>query len=41
LTPGWDLILIARPALITSTLQDIRQALTGLLDRARILSPIV
>lgn len=37
LDPGWDLILIARPALLTSTLQDARQALTSLLRRARIL----
>lgn len=40
LIPGWDLILIARPALILSTLQEIRQALTSLLHRARILSPV-
>jgi RNase P protein component len=40
LIPGWDLILIARPALISSTLQDIHQALTSLLHRARILPPV-
>ena len=34
--PGWDLILIARPALSASSLQDIRQALTSLLRRAQI-----
>jgi RNase P protein component len=37
LIPGWDLILIARPALTSSTLQEIRQALTSLLHRARII----
>ena len=35
--PGWDLILIARPALSASSLQEIRQALTGLLRRAQII----
>ena len=35
---GWDLILIARPALVTSTLADTRSALTNLLTRARLLS---
>jgi ribonuclease P protein component len=34
--PGWDLILIARAAVLTASLQDIRQALTGLLHRAQI-----
>ena len=33
---GWDLILIARPALPTESLLDIRKALTGLLRRAEI-----
>jgi ribonuclease P protein component len=38
LLPGWDLILIARPALLPSkTLQEIRQVLTGLLRRAQII----
>jgi ribonuclease P protein component len=40
LAPGWDLILIARPALLTSTMQEIRQTLLGLLHRARIFSPV-
>ena len=35
---GWDLILIARPALVTATLADTRSALLNLLQRARILS---
>jgi len=35
---GWDLILIARPALPVESLSDIRQALTGLLRRAEIIS---
>jgi ribonuclease P protein component len=34
---GWDLILIARPALVTSSLTDTRNALTNLLTRASIL----
>ncbi len=38
LLPGWDLILIARPALTSSSLQEIRRALTGLLRRAHIIS---
>ncbi|MBI3167550.1 MAG: ribonuclease P protein component [Chloroflexi bacterium] len=35
---GWDLILIARPALVTATLADTRSALTNLLKRAKLLS---
>lgn len=35
--PGWDLILIARPALSASSLLEIRQALTSLLHRAQII----
>ena len=35
---GWDLILIARPALLTKSLQDIRRVLTGLLRHAKIIS---
>ena len=34
---GWDLILIARPPLVTATLTDTRSALLNLLQRARIL----
>ena len=37
LLPGWDLILIARPALIAKSLQDIRQVLTSLLRRAQVI----
>jgi len=37
LLPGWDLILIARPALLSSTLQDIRKTLANLLHRAQII----
>jgi len=36
LHPGWDLILIARPALSTKSLQEIRKVLTSLLRRAQI-----
>jgi ribonuclease P protein component len=35
LASGWDLILIARPALVTATLEDTRSALTSLLRRAK------
>lgn len=35
---GWDLILIARPALVTATLADTRSALLNLLTRARLLT---
>ncbi len=36
---GWDLILIARPALLSSTLTEIREALLILLRRAKLISP--
>ena len=38
LASGWDLILIARPALASSTLTDTRQALLNLLGRAQLIS---
>lgn len=38
LLPGWDLVLIARPALISASLQEIRQVLTSSLRRAQIIS---
>ena len=34
---GWDLILIARPPLVTATLEDTRAALANLFRRAQIL----
>ncbi len=37
LASGWDLILIARPPLVTASLTDTRSALLNLLQRARIL----
>lgn len=37
LASGWDLILIARPALVTATLENTRSALTNVLTRARLL----
>jgi ribonuclease P protein component len=37
LASGWDLILIARPALVTATLEDTRSALFNLLRRAKLL----
>jgi ribonuclease P protein component len=36
---GMDLILIARPALASATLEDTRLALLSLLQRARVLNP--
>jgi ribonuclease P protein component len=35
---GWDLILIARPALVTASLADTRSALINVLTRARLIS---
>jgi ribonuclease P protein component len=35
---GWNLILIARPALVTATLADTRSALINLLKRASLFS---
>jgi RNase P protein component len=40
LLPNWDLILIARPALLSRTLQEIRRALVGLLFRAQVILTI-
>jgi ribonuclease P protein component len=37
---GWDLILIARPALASATLADARSALMNVLKRAGLLLPI-
>jgi ribonuclease P protein component len=37
LVSGWDMVLIARPALVTATLKDTRLALTSLLQRAQLL----
>jgi len=34
---GWDLVLIARPALVAATLTDTRSVLLNLLKRAKIL----
>jgi ribonuclease P protein component len=36
---GLDLILIARPGLVSATFEDTRQALLNLLQRAQIFSP--
>lgn len=37
LQPGWDLVLIARKNVLTKSLVEIRQALTGLLHRAQVM----
>jgi len=37
---GLDLILIARPGLVSATLEETRQALLALLKRAQILTPV-
>ena len=39
ITSGLDLILIARPGLVSATLEDTHHALLNLLQRARILIP--
>jgi ribonuclease P protein component len=39
-TSGLDLILIARPGLVSATLEETRQALLTLLQRAKILFPL-
>jgi ribonuclease P protein component len=40
IAPGFDLILIARPRLPSATLEETRQALLVLLQRAQILTPL-
>ena len=40
ITPGLDIILIARPGLVSSTLEETRQVLLTLLQRAHILIPL-
>jgi ribonuclease P protein component len=40
ITPGLDLILIARPGLVTASLEETRQALLILLQRANSLIPL-
>ena len=40
ITPGLDLILIARPGLTSASLEEARQALLTLLHRAQILIPL-
>lgn len=37
---GLDLLLIARPGLASASLEDVRQALLSLLQRARITTPV-
>jgi ribonuclease P protein component len=39
LASGWDLLLIARPALISSSLFDVQEALVTLLRRAKLIIP--
>jgi ribonuclease P protein component len=39
LEPGWDLLLIARPAMAASDLFQVRAALLGLLRRAGLIRP--
>ena len=38
LAPGWDLILIARPPLVSSNLNETRQVLLTLLHRSKLIS---
>lgn len=37
--PGWDLVLIARPGLVSSDYFEVRQVLLSLLLRARLVDP--
>lgn len=39
-SPGWDLLLIARPALRSAALGEIESALRNLLQRARLLNSL-
>ena len=39
LASGWDVVLIARPALATSTLAETRQALLTVFQRAKLIIP--
>ena len=39
LVPGWDLILIARPALVSSSLAETDEALQNVLRRAKLIFP--
>jgi ribonuclease P protein component len=38
--PGWDLVLIARPALLSSSITIIRKALMDLLERAQLVTTL-
>jgi ribonuclease P protein component len=40
LQPGWDLILVARPALLSASLIEIRLVLNGLLERAHLVASL-
>jgi ribonuclease P protein component len=40
LASGFDLILIARPALVSASLEETRQTLLTLLQRAQLLTPL-
>ena len=37
LRPGWDIVLIARPAVVNTDYHQLEQAVTKLLDRAKLL----
>ena len=40
LASGFDMILIARPGIVSATLEETRQALLTLLQRAQLLTPL-
>ena len=40
LSPGWDIVLIARTPLVTAAFQDVQSALELLLRRAGLASPV-
>ena len=39
ISPGWDLVFIARSRLLETEFQDVQQAVGGLLQRADVLEP--
>lgn len=40
LSPGWDLVLVARSPLLTATFQDIQSVVDRLLRRADLIKPV-
>lgn len=40
ISPGWDLVFIARSRLVTTTFQDVQIAVDSLLQRADLMTPV-